>query len=160
MAAGSTLNVRPTPRRAVAANTGSRALEDSRADAPEALPSTDPEAAAQPLVSGPDRPASASGSLAAERDERRRERDVAREDAATRGEPVRQGKTQPMTPSRRTRLVLGETVSVGLIGILVAGLVAGAILGALGAPGWVVGLLVATLTVSLSAVLRRFPNRR
>jgi hypothetical protein len=56
--------------------------------------------------------------------------------------------------------VLGETVSVGLIGIVAVGLIVGAILGGLGAPGWVIGLLVATLTVILSTVLRRSPRQR
>ena len=46
--------------------------------------------------------------------------------------------------------MLGKTVSVGLIGTIVVGLIVGAILGALGAPGWVIGLLVATLIVILS----------
>ncbi|MGZ6639850.1 MAG: hypothetical protein ACXVH3_39045 [Solirubrobacteraceae bacterium] len=56
--------------------------------------------------------------------------------------------------------MIGETVSVGLIGIIVVGLIAGAILGALGASGRVIGLLGATLTVILSAVFRRSARQR
>jgi hypothetical protein len=53
-------------------------------------------------------------------------------------------------------------VSLGLIGIIVAGLIVGAILGALSVPGWAraIGLLVATVTVILSAVLQRSPRIR
>ncbi len=42
----------------------------------------------------------------------------------------------------------------------VIGLIVGAILGALSVPGWVIGLLVATVTVILSAVLHRFSRVR
>lgn len=123
------------------------------------------------------------GSVATERDERRHQRAVARE-AVTRktvaqkgreavaqqgnrrergassGERVHQSTSQPSGPARRGRLLVGETVSVGLIGIVVVGLIAGAILGAVGASGWVIGLMVASLTVILSTVLRRFPRQR
>ncbi|MGO9906740.1 MAG: hypothetical protein ACLP4R_27365 [Solirubrobacteraceae bacterium] len=47
-------------------------------------------------------------------------------------------------------------MSIALIALLAAGGVLGAILGALGAAGWVIGLLVAGLTVVVSAVLRRY----
>jgi hypothetical protein len=141
------------------------ALNDPRRDTPEALPSNDPNDATQPAAAAPGRPASALDSAASERDERRHQRAVAREgNGQGRGaktvERLQQGKTQPTGPSRRGRLALGETVSVGLIGIVVVGLIVGAILGALGAPGWVVGLLVATLTLILSAVIRRSPRHR
>jgi hypothetical protein len=106
----------------------------------------------------------ARGSAATERDERRHQRAVARQgngrDGANTAERLQPATAQPTGPSRRGRLVIGETVSVGLIGIIVVGLIAGAILGALGASGWVVGLLVATLTVILSAVLRRSARQR
>jgi hypothetical protein len=117
-------------------------------------------------------PASAHGSAASERDERRHQRAIAREGnggkrgaktddgrkrGAKTGERLHQAKTQLAEPTRRGRLALGETVPLGLIGIVIVGLGVGAILGAVGAAGWVVGLLVATLTLMLSAVLRRSP---
>ncbi len=112
----------------------------------------DPDAAPPPASPGPD---AAGGSAATERDERRHQRAVRREGngrgrhASTRGR-VRQTTSPPSEASRHGRLVLGKRVSVGLIATIVVGLIAGAILGALGAPGWVIGLLVATLTVILS----------
>ncbi|MGB0091915.1 MAG: hypothetical protein WBP81_05215 [Solirubrobacteraceae bacterium] len=162
MSAKWTLNERPTARRPVAANTGVQVLGDPERDAPEALAPTDREAATQPPAAGPPaRPDTASGS-AAERDKRRRQRAIEREGhgAAKAGERLHQSKTRPMGTSLPGRLVLGETVSVGLIGIVAVGLIVGAILGGLGAPGWVIGLLVATLTVILSTVLRRSPRQR
>ena len=120
-------------------------------------------------------PASARGSAASERDERRHQRAIARagngrkRDAKTdqgqkRGartrERLHEAKTQLAEPSRRGRLALGESVSLGLIGIVIVGLGVGALLGALGTPGWVVGLLVAALTLMLSGVLRRAPRQR
>ena len=111
----------------------------------------DPDAAPPPASAGPD----AAGGSATERDKRRHQRAVRREgngrgrDASTR-ERVRQTTSQPSGASRRRRLVLGKRVSVGLIATIVVGLIVGAILGALGAPGWVIGLLVASLTVILA----------
>jgi Flp pilus assembly protein TadB len=120
-------------------------------------------------------PASARGSGASERDERRHQRAIARgengrkrdaktDDGGKRGaktrERLHQAKTQLAEPSRRGRLALGESVSLGLMGVVIVGLGVGAILGALGTPGWVVGLLVAALTLMLSAVLRRAPRQR
>jgi hypothetical protein len=123
MSATSTLNGRPTLRPAVVVNAGTQALEDSQREAPEALPSTDREAATQPAA--PPGPLdSASGSPAAERDERRHQRAVAREGNG-RGRAAKTGDClQPgaMGPARRGRLALGEKVSVGLIGIVVVGL--------------------------------------
>ncbi|MFZ0090013.1 MAG: hypothetical protein WAL63_10925 [Solirubrobacteraceae bacterium] len=58
-----------------------------------------------------------------------------------------------MPPSR---LTLRDSMSVNLIGVLAIGGVLGAILGALGAAGWIIGLLVAGLTVVVSAVLRSY----
>ena len=163
MSARSTLNERPTARRPVAANPGAQVLGDPERDAPEALAPTDREAATQPPAAGPPpRPDTASGSAAAERDKRRRQRTIEREGhgAAKTGERLHQSKTRPMGTSLPGRLVLGETVSVGLIGIVAVGLIVGAILGGLGAPGWIIGLLVATLTVILSTVLRRSRRQR
>jgi len=117
-------------------------------------------------------PASARDSAASELDERRHQRAIAREgnggkrgastdEGRKRGAETRErlyrAKAQLAEPSRRGRLALGESVSLGLIGIVIVGLGVGAALGALGAPGWVVGVLVAALTLMLSAVLRRAP---
>jgi hypothetical protein len=126
----------------------------------------------QPAMSGHGRPGSARGSATVERDERRHQRVTARErngrarerngrsSRAKTGERLQQGKAQPTGRSPRTRLVLGKTVPVALIAIIVIGLIAGAILGAASVPGWVIGLLVATLTVILSAVRHRFARIR
>jgi Flp pilus assembly protein TadB len=84
---------------------------------------------------------------------------AARKRGAKAGERLHQAKAQLAEPSRRGRLALGETVSLGLIGIVVVGVAAGAILGAIGAAGWIVGLLVATLTLCLSAALRHAARR-
>jgi hypothetical protein len=117
------------------------------------------QASAAPAQSDPGR-----GSAAAERDERRHQRALARgghsrERGAKTGDRLHQSTSQSSTASRQGRLVIGETVTVGVIGIIAVGLIVGAILGALSAPGWVIGLLVATLTVILSTVLRRFPRQ-
>jgi hypothetical protein len=139
----------------------------------------------QPAASSRRRPDSDLGSAAFERDERRHQRAIVRErsirepgaktgDAQNRdaktgyarkqgartGERLNQARKQIEEPSRRTRLALGKTVSLGLIGIIVIGLIAGAILGAASTPGWIIGLLVATLTVILSAILHRVPPTR
>jgi len=53
-------------------------------------------------------------------------------------------------------MTLRDSVSITLIAVLVAGGVLGAILGALSATGWVIGLLVAGVTVVLSAMIRRY----
>jgi hypothetical protein len=49
-----------------------------------------------------------------------------------------------------------DSVSITLIAVLAAGGVLGAILGALSVTGWVIGLLVAGLTIVLSTMLRRY----
>jgi hypothetical protein len=124
---------------------------------------TDPHRAPAQAPAAPAQSNPAGGSAATERDERRHQRALAREGngrgAVKTGERLHQSTSQPSGSTRR-RLVIGETVSVGLIGIIAIGLIVGAILGALGASGWVVGLLVATLTVILSAILRPFPRQR
>ncbi len=99
--------------------------------------------------------------LAAERTERRRQRTLAHETApparGPRGGPRRARASKStsalMPPSR---LTLRDSMSVNLIGVLAIGGVLGAILGALGAAGWIIGLLVAGLTVVVSAVLRSY----
>jgi hypothetical protein len=124
-------------------------------------PGTNGRVSTQPATSAHDRPESGRGSAASEREERRHQRAAAREAnrpgrGAKTGERLHQAESQPTGPSRRTRLALGKTVLLGLIGVIVIGLIVGAILGAPSVPGWVIGLLVATVTVILSAVLRRF----
>lgn len=163
--AGGATAIDTETRRDRSRRTPRQALNDPRRDAPKALPSNDPKAATQPTASAPGRPASALGSADSERDERRHQRAVAREETdrgrgAKTGDHLQQGKSPSAAPSRRGRLALRETVSVELIAILVAGLIVGGILGALAAPGWFVGLIVATLTLILSPVLRRSPRHR
>jgi hypothetical protein len=53
-------------------------------------------------------------------------------------------------------MTLRDALSVTLIAVLAAGGVLGAVLGALSAPGWVIGLLVAGLTIVLSGLLARY----
>jgi hypothetical protein len=129
------------------------------------IAATDPDRAPAQASAAPDQSDPGRGSAATERDERRHQRALAREAngrgrGAKTGERLHDSTSQPSGPSRRGRLLVGETVSIGMIGIIVAGLIVGAILGALGASGWVVGLLVATLTMILSGLLRRFPRQR
>jgi Flp pilus assembly protein TadB len=139
---------------------------------------------AQPAPAAVSRPDSASSVAASERDERRHQRTIVRErrvqergaktgdaqkrdaksgDAPKRGgrtgERLNQARTQLEELSRRGRFTLGDTVSLGLI-VVVVGVALGAILGALGAAGWIVGLLVATLTLGLSAALRHSRHKR
>lgn len=78
---------------------------------------------------------------------------------ARNGERLDKARKQLEEPSRRGRFTLGDTVSLGLI-VIVVGVAVGAILGALGAAGWIVGLLVATLTLGLSAALRHTQRQR
>jgi hypothetical protein len=94
--------------------------------------------------------------IIAERTERRRQR------AASHKAPTRKARgltpatesTNVPTPPRH--MTLRDSVSIALIGVLVAGGVLGAILGALSVTGWVIGLLTAGLTILLTAVLRRY----
>ena len=53
-------------------------------------------------------------------------------------------------------MTLRDSLSITLIAVLAAAGVLGAILGALNVTGWAIGVLVAGLTVVLSAVLRRY----
>jgi len=111
------------------------------------------------------RPDPARGSAAFEREERQHQRAEVREEngpghRAKTGERLHKAKVQPSRPARRTRPPLGKALPLGLIGIVVIGLIAGAFLGAASVPGWIIGLLVATLTVILSAGLQRFPRSR
>jgi hypothetical protein len=53
-------------------------------------------------------------------------------------------------------MTLRDSVSIGLIAVLAAGGVLGAVLGGLSVAGWVIGVLVAGMTVVVSAMLRRY----
>jgi hypothetical protein len=104
---------------------------------------------------------SPSERLAAERTERRRQRAAVHEARSPAGEArgVRRrerppGSTGALAPPRR--MTLRDSVSIGLIAVLAAGGVLGAVLGALNVAGWVIGVLVAGLTVVVSAMLRRY----
>jgi hypothetical protein len=115
--------------------------------------------APDPAASPGDAILSPAEQIIAERTERRRQR-AAAHNAAT---PPR----KPRTPRRRERgtqstsavtparrMTLRDSVSITLIGTLAAGGILGAILGALSVAGWVIGLLVAGLTIILSALVR------
>jgi hypothetical protein len=118
-------------------------------ETPRSVASDDPSAGQNPdlttasqqldsdqSISSADRISSATERLAGERTERRRQR------AATNEAP--------------RRMTFRDSVSITLIALLCAGGVLGAILGALNVTGWVIGLLVAGLTVVVSAILRRY----
>jgi hypothetical protein len=99
--------------------------------------------------------------LTAERTERRRERAASHEAPSPAGGPGRVrrrkrpiGSTSALAPPRR--MTLRDSVAIGLIAVLAGGGVLGAVLGALNVAGWVIGVLVAGLTVVVSAVLRRY----
>jgi hypothetical protein len=99
--------------------------------------------------------------LTAERTERRRQRAASHEAPSPAGGPGRvrrskrpTGSTSALAPPRR--MTLRDSVSIGLIAVLAAGGVLGAVLGALNVAGWVIGVLVAGLTVVVSAILRRY----
>jgi hypothetical protein len=53
-------------------------------------------------------------------------------------------------------MTLGDSTSITVIALLAIGGILGAILGALSSSGWIIGLLVAGVTVFLSAMLRRY----
>jgi hypothetical protein len=97
--------------------------------------------------------------VVAERTERRRQRTAVRREPGPAREPDpagrRNGQREPAAHRPQPRMPLRDTVSVRLIAVLAAGAVLGAILGALSAPGVIIGLLVAGLTVVLSAKLPR-----
>jgi Flp pilus assembly protein TadB len=97
----------------------------------------------------------------AERTERRRQRAQAHSAPAPARKPLESQQRERATDSKsalqqRARLTLRDSALATLIVLLVAGAVVGAILGAVGAANWVTGLLVAALTVGLSAALRSF----
>jgi hypothetical protein len=99
--------------------------------------------------------------VSAERTERRRQRAAAHKAPTPPREPRRARQRERPTQSSSAlkparRMTRRDSVSITLIAVLAAGGVLGAILGALGAAGWIIGLLVAGVTVVLSAVLRRY----
>jgi hypothetical protein len=105
--------------------------------------------------------ASVTDSLTAERTERRRQRAAAQKAPSPSGESrtVRRRERLPASttaPAPPRRMTLRDSVSIGLIAVLAAGGVLGAVLGALNVAGWVIGVLVAGLTVVVSAILRRY----
>jgi Flp pilus assembly protein TadB len=112
-------------------------------------------------ASSADRSTSVTEGVAAERTERRRQRAAAHEAPSRAGyargvrrsERPTESTSAPVPPRRMT---LRDSVSITLIAVLAAGGVLGAILGALNVTGWVIGMLVAGLTVVVSAILRRY----
>jgi hypothetical protein len=116
-------------------------------------PGTNGGVSTQPAKPAHGQPESGRDSAPSERDERRDREERQHQRAARREangpEPgakasgrLHQAQSQATAPSGRTRLALGKTVPLRLIGIIVVGLIVGAILGAASAPGWVIGLLV------------------
>lgn len=65
--------------------------------------------------------------------------------------------TEPTSAQTSPRLMtFRDSTSLALIALLATGGILGTILGALGTSGWIIGLLVAGMTVVLSALLRRY----
>jgi hypothetical protein len=135
-------------------------------DDPSAAPNPDLTAAgrqpgADQATSSTDEITSDTERLTAERTERRRERAASHETPSPAGGPGRVrrrkrpiGSTSAVAPPRR--MTLRDSVAMGLIAVLAGGGVLGAVLGALNVAGWVIGVLVAGLTVVVSAMLRRY----
>ena len=99
--------------------------------------------------------------LEAERAERRHQRMLAREASTAtrdpdRGEPRQRatGSASRLTPPGHQ--TLRDSMPVRLIAVVAAGGVLGAILDALSVTGWVIGVLVAVLTVVISTELRQY----
>jgi Flp pilus assembly protein TadB len=122
------------------------------------LTTADGQPAGDPGTSPADAMLSPADQLHAERTERRRQRAVAHE-TPTRTRRARRLKSptkSTSTPTPPRQMTLRDSMSLTLLSVLAAGGVLGAILGALGVTGWVIGLLVAGLTIVLSALLRRY----
>ena len=158
-------SVQPPPSPPVTGN-GSQPVDLVTSD--NASPGQNPDLAvagrkpdADQGTSSPDGSTSATDRVTAERTERRRQRAAAHEARSPAGEPrgIRRrerptGPTTDLAPPRR--MTLRDSMSITLIAVLAAGGVLGAVLGALNVAGWVIGLLVAGLTVVVSAMLRRY----
>ena len=105
-----------------------------------------------------------------QRDDRRRRRALAAAARAATADPGRDRQARPAAtdpqPDRaqpdRATASLSNPLVVRLVAVVAVGLVLGAILGALSVAGWLIGLLVAAATVSLTArsISRGAPERR
>jgi hypothetical protein len=96
-----------------------------------------------------------------QRTQRRRQRAAAHDASTPPRKPGRALRRERPTESASALtssrgMTLRDSTSITLIAVLAAGGVLGAILGALSASGWIIGLLVAGLTVVLSAMVRRY----
>jgi hypothetical protein len=153
------------PAKSPRSETSPTALSEPAApalEAPGTPPSADPGPADSDSTLSPadsDSTLSPADRVIAERTERRRQRTAVRGQSGRAREPdpagPRSGQRESAAHGPQSRMPLRDTVSVRLIAVLAAGAALGAILGALGAPGVVIGLLVAGLTVVLSAKLPR-----
>lgn len=100
--------------------------------------------------------------LTAERTERRRQRALAHE-ASRSSDRSRGGRRRRVVKSagavkEHAGLLPRAPTLLTLLAVLVTGAALGAILGSVSASGWVIGLLVAGLTVLVSTVVRSFPR--
>jgi hypothetical protein len=117
--------------------------------------------AADASASTADRAPSPAERLTDERTQRRRQRAAAHDASTPPRKPGRALRRERPTESASALtssrgMTLRDSTSITLIAVLAAGGVLGAILGALSASGWIIGLLVAGLTVVLSAMVRRY----
>lgn len=146
----------PTKEGIVPAKSPPNAKSSAVALADPGVASQDPEmgAAGREIsedlgASGADEFPSPAGRRAAERTARRRQRAEAREASSDQGHRLPQSRVR--TPAGAS--MLRDSLPAPLI-VVIAGGVLGVILGALGVGGWVIGLLVAGLTVVLLPALR------
>lgn len=109
--AGGATAIDTETRRDRSRRTPRQALNDPRRDAPKALPSKDPKAATQPTASAPGRPASALGSADSERDERRHQRAVAREETRRAGGNRSGAGREDRRPPPTRQVAVGGTVT-------------------------------------------------
>lgn len=124
------------------------------------MPTRSPRSETPPTaVPDSDPTLSPADQVIAERTERRRQRTAVRHQPGPAREPDAAGRfngqSEGAARSPQPRMPLQDIVSMRLIAVLAAGAVLGAVLGALGAPGVIIGLLVAGLTVVLVAKLPR-----
>jgi hypothetical protein len=119
------------------------------------LTTSDRRVAGDPGAPPGDSALSPAEQLTAERTERRRQRAAAHEEPTRKAGRLK-GSTESTSATTPRRMTFRDSVSITLIAVLAAGGVLGAILGALSVTGWVIGLLVAGLTIVLSTMLRRY----
>jgi uncharacterized membrane protein YdbT with pleckstrin-like domain len=138
------------PAKPVPITTPSRsALADATVELQESeLTAAGRELAEDLGASGVDEPSSPAAHRAAERTARRRERAEARGQSSHRGSGLPQARV--VTPAAAS--TLRESLPAAVIAVIAGG-VLGVILGALSAEGWIIGLLVAGLTVILLRAL-------